>query len=82
MANRVAPLRQYTRHADGHRSGNLGVGTYSGTVSVTVGSYMAASILVTATVSPPTTPAISANPSSVTFTASAGSTRRLQRPSR
>ena len=61
-------------------SGNLGVGTYSGTVSVTVGSYVAASILVTATVSPPTLTAISANPSSVTFTASAGSTTALTTP--
>jgi trimeric autotransporter adhesin len=59
-------------------SGNLAAGTYSGTVSVTVGSYIAASILVTATVSPPA--AISANPSSLMFTASAGSAEAVTQP--
>jgi trimeric autotransporter adhesin len=58
-------------------SGNLATGTYSGTVSVTVGSYIAASIPVTATVGPPT---ISASPPSLTFTATAGSAAAVTQP--
>jgi uncharacterized protein (TIGR03437 family) len=61
-------------------AGNLAAGTYSGTVSVTVGGNVAASILVTATVSPLATAGISANPSSLIFTASAGSAAALTQP--
>jgi uncharacterized protein (TIGR03437 family) len=58
-------------------SGNLATGTYSGTVSVTVGSYIAASIPVSATVGPPT---ISASPPSLTLTATTGSAAAVTQP--
>ncbi len=63
-------------------TGNLAAGTYSGTVSVTVGGNVAASILVTATVSPLAAAGISATPSSLTFTASAGSAAAVTQPIR